>query len=305
MSIIRRALGRVLTSQKTFELFQKFGLHLVPNHFYSPIPDTRDLGARAALWDRESPLAGVDMNEGRQLEMLELFQRFQAECNFPLERTDNPDEYFIRNGGFGFMSAAVLHAMVRHFTPARIIEVGSGFSTRVSARALRSNHDDGHPGELTAIEPYPSEALRSGFDGLSRLVTQKVEDVDLEFFDVLEEGDILFIDSSHVVRTGGDVNYLYLEVLPRLNKGVVIHIHDIFFPLEYPKDWVIGNRRFWTEQYGLQMFLAFNSAFRVLWCGSLMYLRHREALARIFPPPAGLGAGKDYFSSSFWMQKQG
>jgi len=303
MSAIKRALGRVLTSQKTFELFQKFGVHIVPNHFYSPIPDTRALGARAAVWERESPLAGVDLNEAGQLEMLERFQRFQTEYDFPLERTDSPHEYFILNGGFGFVSAIALHGMIRHFTPRRIIEVGSGFSTRVSARALRMNHNDGHAAEMTAIEPYPSEALRLGFDGLTQLVTKKVEDVDVEFFDVLEDGDILFIDSSHVVRTGGDVNYLYLEVLPRLKKGVVIHIHDIFFPFDYPREWVIQNRRFWTEQYGLQMFLAFNTAYRVLWCGSFMHLRYREALARIFPPPEGFGTGKDYFSSSFWMQK--
>ena len=303
MSAIKRTLGRVLTSDRTFEFFQKFGVHIVPNHFYSPIPDTRPLKARDELWNRELTLAGVDLNESGQLEMLDRFEAFRGEYDFPLEPTGTPGEYFIRNGGFGFVSATALHGMIRHFKPRRIIEVGSGFSTLVSARAIRMNDAEGRSTELTAIEPYPNPTLRSGVDGLTRLVTEKVEDVDAGFFDVLEAGDILFIDSSHVLRTGGDVNHLYLEVLPRLNKGVVIHIHDIFFPLDYPRDWVVGKRRFWTEQYGLQMFLAFNSAFRVLWCGGFMYLRHREALARIFPPPEGLGTERDYFSSSFWMQK--
>lgn len=303
MSSIKRAFGKVLASQRSFELFQRFGVHVVPNHFYSPIPDTRALGERAPLWSRESPLEGVDLNEPGQLEMLDRFGDFQSEYDFPLERTGDPAEYFIRNGGFGFVSATVLHGMIRHFKPRRIIEVGSGSSTLVSARALRMNRNEGSDGALTAIEPYPAPVLERGFDGLTRLVREKVEDVGVERFDELDDGDILFIDSSHVIRTGGDVNHLYLDVLPRLRRGVVVHIHDIFFPMDYPRDWVIENRRFWTEQYGLQMFLAFNSAFRVLWCGSFMYLRHRDALARAFPPPAGLGTGRDYFSSSFWMQR--
>jgi len=131
----------------------------------------------------------------------------------------------------------------------------------------------------------------------------KVEGIDINFFSKLEDRDILFIDSSHVVRIGGDVNFLYLEVLPRLKKGVIIHIHDIFFPKNYPKEWVIRNRNFWSEQYLLQSFLTFNNQFEVLWCGSYINLKQPERLRSTFPSPGNLGFRENYFSSSFWMRK--
>jgi len=136
--------------------------------------------------------------------------------------------------------------------------------------------------ELIAIEPYPNEVLRRGFPGLSRLIPRKVEEVDLSQFDELKQNDILFIDSSHVLRIGNDVQYEYLEVLPRINKGIIIHIHDIFLPMEYPKNWVLKMHRFWSEQYLLQAFLAFNSAFEILWAGSYMHLRHPDQLEKAF-----------------------
>jgi hypothetical protein len=163
----------------------------------------------------------------------------------------------------------------------------------------------GRETKLIAVEPYPNDVLRAGIPGLSELVTEKVEDVDVGFFSQLQAGDILFIDSSHVVRIGGDVNFLYLEVLPRLREGVSVHIHDIFFPKNYPVEWVMRNQRFWTEQYLLQAFLTYNTQFEVLWCGSYMYAKYPERLRAAFPPPPGLGFEEDYFSSSFWMRKTG
>src|SRR4029077_19197551 len=117
---------------------------------------------------------------------------------------------------------------------------------------------------LMCIEPFPQKFLRAGFPGLQSLMERKVQDVDLNFFSQLQSGDILFIDSSHTVKIGGDVNYLFLEVLPRLNPGVIVHVHDIFLPFDYRRDWVMDELRFWTEQYLLQAFLMFNSDFEVL-----------------------------------------
>jgi hypothetical protein len=125
-----------------------------------------------------------------------------------------------------------------------------------------------------------------------------VQEVELELFQQLGAGDVLFIDSSHVVKTGGDVNYLYLEVLPRLRPGVVVHVHDIFLPGEYRKDWVTEEFRFWTEQYLLQAFLAFNSEFEVLLCNSYLGRYHRPALQNVFPKAPWWGGG------SFWMQRR-
>ena len=154
----------------------------------------------------------------------------------------------------------VAYCMIRHFQPRLIIEVGSGFSSLVAAEAIAKNSNSA----LICIEPFPQDFLRQGFPGLQSLIEKKVEDIDLEFFSQLHSGDILFIDSSHTVKIGGDVNYLFLEVLPRLKPGVIVHIHDIFLPFEYRRDWVMDEFRFWTEQYLLQAFLTFNSEFEVL-----------------------------------------
>ena len=118
--------------------------------------------------------------------------------------------------------------MVRHFQPRLIIEIGGGFSTLLLTEAAARNNTSA----LTCIEPFPQEFLKQGFPGLHRLIEKKVEDIDLEFFSELHSGDILFIDSSHTVKIGGDVNYLFLEVLPRLEPGVIVHIHDIFLPFD-------------------------------------------------------------------------
>ncbi len=306
MSRLRKGLERVVFSRPVFDLFQRLGVHVTPNHFYSPVPDTRALGARADLWETDSDLPGIDLRVRDQLERLRtVFAPMRHECDFPLRATGTPHDYFIRNGAFGLTSAAVLHCLIRHFVPRTIVEVGSGHSTYVAARAARMNAADGKPAQLIAVEPYPNEVLRRGFPGLTRLVAREVQEVELSLFTDLQAGDILFIDSSHVVRVGNDVVFLFLDVIPRLRKGVVIHVHDIFFPRQYPREWVIRQRRFWAEQYLLQALLACNPSFEVLWCGSLMHLRHADAVRAAFPPPEGLGAGEGYQSSSFWMRKVG
>ena len=304
MAIIRRILSKILLSQEIFEFFQKFGVHVMRKHFYSPIPDTKVLSENVDIWEEEKELVGVDLNVKGQMDMLEkVFPVYREEFNFPLDRTSIPWEYYINCGAFGLISAAVLHCMIRYFAPRTIIEVGSGNSTYISARAGLLNQKQGKVTNLISIEPYPNEVIKKGFPGLSRLIPEKVEKIDIGLFSHLEEGDILFIDSSHVVKIGGDVNFLYLDVLPRLKKGVIVHIHDIFFPAQYPKDQIIKNRNFWTEQYLLRAFLIYNSHFEVLWCGSYMYSKYLKKLKSIFPSPGGLGFRGNYFSSSFWMRK--
>ena len=139
---------------------------------------------------------------------------------------------------------------------------GSAWSTRLSARAAILNGNT----ELISIEPYPDPVLRGGFPALSSLIEKKVEAVEISFFEELKAGDILFIDTSHAVKTGGDVIHLFLEVLPRLQTGVIIHIHDIFFPHDSPSWWIKNQLRFWNEQYLLQAFLTFNAKFQRPFC---------------------------------------
>ena len=267
---------------RLFSLWESLGFHITPNHFYQPIPDTITL--KDELWLRQSELVGVDMNEQKQIQLLNQFMRFKEEYDaFPKNKASKPYQYYINNPNFGAVDAEILYCIIRHFKPKKIIEIGSGYSTYLSAQAILKNEEEnGNKTELIAIEPYPDEVLKSGFSGLSKLILTKIEEIDLSEFSELKENDILFIDSSHVLKIGNDVQYEYLEILPRLNKGVIIHIHDIFLPMEYPKKWVLEMHRFWNEQYLLQSFLAFNSAFEVLWAGSYMHLRHPEKLEKAF-----------------------
>ena len=267
---------------RLFSLWESLGFHITPNHFYQPIPDTITL--KDELWLRQSELVGVDMNEQKQIQLLNQFMRFKEEYDaFPKNKASKPYQYYINNPNFGAVDAEILYCIIRHFKPKKIIEIGSGYSTYLSAQAILKNEEEnGNKTELIAIEPYPDEVLKSGFSGLSKLILTKIEEIDLSEFSELKENDILFIDSSHVLKIGNDVQYEYLEILPRLNKGVIIHIHDIFLPMEYPKKWVLEMHRFWNEQYLLQSFLAFNSAFEVLWAGSYMHLGHPEKLEKAF-----------------------
>jgi predicted O-methyltransferase YrrM len=276
-----------------FQRWEALGFHVTPAHYYQPIPDSRELPE--SLWSKRYDMVGVDMNEAFQVHLVrEVFPRYREEYRqFAATKTPVPHEYYQDNGYFIGADAPVLHCMVRHFKPRRIIEIGSGFSTMVAAAAALRNGST----EVIAIEPHPSDALRRGFPGLTRLLRSRVEDVDRGLFATLGENDILFIDSSHVVRTGGDVNLIYLELLPRLRDGVLVHVHDVFLPAEYPREQLIDKRLFWTEQYLLHAFLAFNTAFRVVWGTAMMLDRHREAMEAAFPHVPWPGG------ASFWMQR--
>ena len=304
---IARVVPRCLQSKEFHEIFQLWerkGFHVTPVHFYQPIPDTQNLPK--TLWDKPSDLVGIDMNESMQLDLLRKhFPKFRNEYEqFPTEPAGKLHHFHLDNDLFGGLDALIAHCMVRHFKPRLIVEIGGGFSTLLLTEAAAKNNTSA----LICIEPFPQEFLKQGFPGLNRLIEKKVEDIDLEFFSELHSGDVLFIDSSHTVKIGGDVNYLFLEVLPRLEPGVIVHIHDIFLPFDYRRDWVLGKFRFWAEQYLLQAFLAFNSEFEVLMANN--YVAHEylddlkaafpslEKLKAAFPNSVGWGGG------SFWMRRK-
>jgi Methyltransferase domain len=294
---IAKVLPRCLHSRGFREIFrywERHGFHITPVHFYQPIPDTQSLPE--TLWDRPSELVGIDMNDALQLDLLRNhFPKFRDEYDqFPAEPTGQPGRFHLNNGLFDGTDALVAYCMIRHFQPQLIIEVGSGFSSLVAAEAVAKNKGS----EMICIEPFPLDFLRKGIPGLRSLIEKKVEDIDVEFFSQLQSGDILFIDSSHTVRIGGDVNYLFLEVLPRLKPGVIVHVHDIFLPFDYRRDWVMDEFRFWTEQYLLQAFLSFNSEFEVLMANA--YLAHHcmGELKATFTNSSWWGGG------SFWMRRK-
>jgi len=286
--------------KRSFPFWQRFGLHVTPNHFYYPIPDTASLGDE--LWKRRSTLPGIDLNEAGQLALLSQFANdFKAEYDrLPRDPTPVAHQYFVNNPGFTAVDGEVLYCMIRHFKPSRFLEIGAGNSTYLAAQATLKNRDDtGKDYVLIACEPYPNAVLKGGFPGLTSLRPTVVQNIPLADFKDLKENDILFIDSSHVLKIGSDVQYLFLEVLPVLRKGVVVHVHDIFLPAEYPREWIVDQHFFWTEQYLLQAFLSFNDSFEVLWAGSYMHLTHPEKLEKAFS-----SYKRDaWWPGSFWMRK--
>lgn len=206
--------------------------------------------------------------------------------------------YFEQNTGLSKLDAAVLHSIIRHFQPEKIVEIGSGESTKFTARAYLLNQQEGHASQFVAIEPFPNRDLHQGIPGLTRLIEKRVEQVDPE---EIIDCDLLFIDSSHIVRIGGDVNYEILELVPRLKPGAIVHWHDILLPNEYSKIWVKDHHYFWTEQYLVHAFMKFNSDFEVLWASRYMHLSQPARLKAVFP----------YFDPethqimSFWIRRKG
>ena len=262
----------VLLARENFLRFQANGFHVTPVHFYQPLPDTRELPE--SLWDGPREMRGVDMAPDRQLELLDELKRYKAEY----------EADWIQGPAFGTPDADMLWAMVRRQRPKRVIEVGTGTSTTIIAGALAQNlaDDPGRTCEFYSIDPYPNEALLAGIPGGSRVVKSPVQDVALADFEKLERGDILFVDSSHVVAIGSDVTFEILEILPRLAPGVVIHFHDIHLPYEYRRDWVMEKFVFWNEAYLLQAFLAYNDSFRILISGCYLDAYHPDSLAAAF-----------------------
>jgi hypothetical protein len=292
---IAAVMRRCLRSKRSvFQLWEQHGFHVTPVHFYQPIPDTRSLPE--TLWNRPSELVGIDMNDRVQLDLLQKhFPKFRREYEaFPTKPAEPSNRFHLNNGLFDGVDALVAYCMVRHFQPRLIIEIGSGFSSLLLGEAATKNNTSG----LVCIEPFPQDFLKNGVPGLHSLIEKKVQDIDLGFFSQLAPGDLLFIDSSHTVKIGGDVNYLFLEVLPRLKPGVIVHVHDIFLPFDYPRDWVMDEFRFWTEQYLLQAFLSFNSEFEVLMANAYLAHNYMEELKATFANSPWRGGG------SFWMRRK-
>jgi hypothetical protein len=240
------------------------------------------------------------LNETKQLDLLSLFAtRYREEYEkLPRDQISEKYHFFLNNVNFSSVDAELLFCMVRHFKPRRIVEIGSGSSTLLAADALARNHKEGFPGTMLAIEPFPRAFLRSDLPAQVELLPQVVQNIPLKEFEALHENDILFIDSSHVCKIGSDVQYEFLEILPRLAPGVLVHVHDIFLPVEYPESWLRKDLRFWNEQYLLQAFLCLNDCFEVLWAGHWLHLKHPDRLAKAFR-----SYGRDALPRSFWIRR--
>jgi hypothetical protein len=247
-------------------------LYVPLGHYYSPIVSPAEMDKREnEIWKTLiNEITGINLNEQEQMKLLDAFKSYYAQLPFDSQPREG-QRYHYENSMYSYSDGIMLFCMMRHFKPQRIIEVGSGFSSALMLDTNNRFFSDGI--QCTFIEPFPQRlnSLLKPNEKIS-LLQKPVQDIDLTLFDELGENDFLFIDSTHVSKTGSDVNFIFFEILPRLKKGVKIHFHDIFYPFEYPKDWVMQEGRNWNEDYLLKAFLLFNSEFRIIMFNT--YLEH-------------------------------
>ncbi|MDJ0715922.1 MAG: class I SAM-dependent methyltransferase [Prochloraceae cyanobacterium] len=276
--------------------FNGVGVFPIRDHYYEPLFNPKHL--RKSLND-DRDLPGIDFNISEQLDLLSKF-KYNSELEaIPLDKT-NKLQFYYNNDSFLSGDAEFLYNVIRHFKPKKLIEIGSGMSTLMAASAIQQNNSESstYNCEHICIEPYEKDWLTEIDVKLERKL---VENIDKNLFSSLSENDILFIDSSHIIRPQGDVLFEYLEILPILNKGVIVHIHDIFTPKDYPNDWVIDKVYLWNEQYLLEAFLSGNSNFKII--GALNFLKHHypEELSNCCPILKQQIKNRE--PGSFWIEK--
>jgi predicted O-methyltransferase YrrM len=268
-----------------------------PGHFYSPIPSLDEIRSREAEIFATPPesLPGIDLRAEQQIALVRELAKFYAELPFPREQSSET-RYWFENWAYSYSDAIFLYSMLRHLQPRRVIEVGSGFSSA----AMLDTADRWLPStSFTFIDPDTStlDALLRPTDRDRVTITPaRLQDVPLATFDTLAANDILFIDSTHVSKTGSDVNRILFEILPRLASGVHIHFHDVFYPFEYPKEWVYEGRA-WNEDYILRAFLEFNDSFEIVLFGTWLAQFHRGLLDELMPMTRENPGG------SLWLRK--
>jgi hypothetical protein len=294
-----------LSWNAAYPVFERNGFHLLRDQYYAPIPAREDVDH--GYWDTTSELPGVDLREAASLELLStVFPRYVAEFRNRFPNEDPGDgSFYLLNGTYLAVDAHVYYALIRHSKASRVIEIGAGWSTHVAAAAcLKNAEENGTAPRLVAIEPYPGSNLPRNLRGLTEIIQRKAQDVPLSFFQSLEAGDVLFVDSSHVLRSGNDVEYIYLEILPRLRPGVLVQIHDISLPRRYPRVY-FDRQLFWNEQQLLQAFLAFNARFEVVWAGNAMMLKHPERMLEVFPEITAMRRKFPYYEpTAFWIRSR-
>ena len=279
---------------------QDRGYHFQRRDYYSGFNDLPFLIENRDLWhDRPFP-RGITWDLDAQLEQVRLVAPyFQELADVPWNAPPGPPRYYWNNDFWRGSDAAIYYGLLRHHKPRRVVEIGCGWSSLLLAEALKRNEDEGaQVAAVDQIEPFPRAELLSALPvhwNLHEVVLQRAE---LTLFESLRAGDLCFFDGSHVVRTGSDVVWFFFEVLPRLKPGVLIHVHDIFWPNDYPDEWIMERGQTWNEQFLLQAFLMYNDSYRPIVCNAALYHSRRpqlEVLYRDFPEACS--------GVSFWFEK--
>jgi hypothetical protein len=283
---------------------QRLGYHLQRRDYYSSLNDIDFLDHNRDLWQGRPMPAGIAWKLDRQLSLLEKIAPYIGELeDVPLDvpAQSRFAKYYWSNDFWRGTDAFVHYALLRHLRPARIVEIGCGWSSLLLARALARNEVDGAKQACVhQIEPYPRRELMSHLPPHWTVDETILQRASLAPIEKLSSGDVLFYDGSHVARTASDVNWFFFEILPRLAAGVVIHLHDIFWPEDYPETWIFDRGQSWNEQYMLQAFLMYNDEFEVLLANAALVAerttRTRELLEGLSEGVSGGG--------SVWIRRQ-
>ncbi|MBE9127558.1 MULTISPECIES: class I SAM-dependent methyltransferase [unclassified Coleofasciculus] len=278
----------------------KWGYYIRQVHYYEPLPDFSKITHEQTFKRRYSDC--IDWNFKNQIELVHKLSSYYDEIHEIAKKKSLNANFDFFNPIYVELDAAVYYALIREIKPSKVIEIGAGYSTQLARIAIARNHDEGKGGNIICIEPYPQPILsRSNLE--VEVITERVETIELGFFEQLSAGDILFIDSTHTVKFGGDVCREILEILPTLASGVWVHFHDIFFPYDYPPKWLIDERRAWNEQYMLEAFLAYNSQFEVVLANHWLAIDYPQEVAKIW---SGVLKWEEPYHKcgSLWLRKK-
>lgn len=284
-----------ILKQIPFDEIQRAGYHFQTNDFWSPLNDVDFLQKNLDLWKNRPPCPMIDWNVEGQLATAERVGNYVEELrDVPVDHAPGTPEYCWNNGMWNNADALVQYGLIRDLKPRRVVEIGCGWSSLLLQRALDRNQT---PCQVMQIEPYPNTTLSSLFPKDWQLYQMPLQRAPFEIFESLQTDDICFYDGSHCSKPASDVNWFFFEILPRLAPGVVIHLHDIFLPDDYPDPWIFERGQTWNEQYLLQAFLMNNHDYKILIANAFLSKTNPETLEGFY---RGV---QPYWGGSFWMQK--
>jgi len=297
---VNELLDKLMESEEHSKVQKKVrGLFTEPGHFYSPIVNVEEIRDVFLAAPMATSLPEIKISKESHAKVWHELLPYLGDIPFPEEKS--PDyRYHFRNPAFSYGDGSILHAMLRRYRPKRLIEIGSGYSSACAVDTI-DRYLDGKV-EVSFIEPYPELLLRLlGEETVKRfeVLAAPVQTVPLSTFERLEEGDFLFIDSTHVMKTGSDVCHELFNILPVLKPGVFVHFHDIPWPFEYGRKWVLEQNRSWNEAYGLRAFLMYNEAFEIVFMNDYFVKSSRDMIQTDYP------AMLKNSGASIWLRKRG
>tara|TARA_B110000858_G_scaffold195367_1_gene251610 strand:- start:279 stop:1145 length:867 start_codon:yes stop_codon:yes gene_type:complete len=272
------------------KIFNFIGIFPIVSHYYDPLFSQKDISRPLSS---KRNLKAINWNIEEQIQYLKKL-KFSHEFT---EFLDQDNKFYFGNGSYESGDAEYLYNIIRDIKPKKVIEIGSGFSSLIIQCALKKNSSEhsNYKSKQICIEPFEVPWLeKTGIEVLRK----RVELIDISIFEQLDEGDVLFIDSSHIIRPQGDVLFEYLEILPSLKKGVIVHIHDIFTPRDYPEEWVFDQVKLWNEQYLLEAFLSNNDTWEIIGALNLLHNNHYDELKKVC-----LYLNKDRDPGAFYIKK--